>query len=321
MSLNQVMTDSMIAVSYGVGWDSTAMLVEMHNRGIRPDIIMFADTGSEWPETYEYLPVMNEWLERVGFPQITVVKYKPVRASYDTLESKCFHNETLPSLAFFGHSCSIVFKQVAQIKYLKAWQPAKDAIARGEKIIKVIGYDNSAADRKRRKKADATVHKILTEDTVNKKTGKVTKLCVNNRLAKGLKPLSDQWEAANCEFTYYLQDWELERPSLPAIIRAAGLPLPHKSACYFCPASQPCEVMELKEKHPHLYNKAIEMERNARGGTHGLLKVEGLGLANLNKETGRIGWSWEWLKDCKTDAEAYALLRARGIKIKEKLRP
>ncbi len=43
---------SLLVVSYGVGLDSTAMLVEMHNRGMRPDLILFSDTGGEKPETY-----------------------------------------------------------------------------------------------------------------------------------------------------------------------------------------------------------------------------------------------------------------------------
>lgn len=33
-----------LVVSYGVGVDSTAMLVAMQQRGIRPDLILFADT-------------------------------------------------------------------------------------------------------------------------------------------------------------------------------------------------------------------------------------------------------------------------------------
>ena len=34
----------MIALSYGGGTDSTALLLAAHARGIRPDLIVFADT-------------------------------------------------------------------------------------------------------------------------------------------------------------------------------------------------------------------------------------------------------------------------------------
>lgn len=41
----------------GAGVNSTAMLVAMWRRAIRPDLILFADIGAEKPETYAYLPV------------------------------------------------------------------------------------------------------------------------------------------------------------------------------------------------------------------------------------------------------------------------
>src|SRR5262249_31380661 len=46
---------SPLVVAYGAGVNSTAMLVEFARRGIRPDLVLFADTSAEKPETYEYL--------------------------------------------------------------------------------------------------------------------------------------------------------------------------------------------------------------------------------------------------------------------------
>jgi len=70
-----------VVVAYGMGVDSTAMLVGWHARGLpRPDAILFADTGSEKPETYAYLDVINAWLRSIGYPEVTVVK----NASYTT---------------------------------------------------------------------------------------------------------------------------------------------------------------------------------------------------------------------------------------------
>lgn len=48
-----------LVVAYGMGVDSTAVLVGLQQRGIRPDLILFADTGDEKPATYAYLPVIN----------------------------------------------------------------------------------------------------------------------------------------------------------------------------------------------------------------------------------------------------------------------
>jgi hypothetical protein len=96
--------DSPLVVAYGLGVDSTAMLVEFARRHIRPDLILFADTGGEKPETYGYLPVIQRYLVEIGFPPVVTVRYKPTRAAYDTLEGQCLHTGTLPSLAYGGKS-------------------------------------------------------------------------------------------------------------------------------------------------------------------------------------------------------------------------
>jgi hypothetical protein len=281
-----------------MGLDSTAMLIEMNNRGITPDIIMFSDVGAEKPETYAYLAIMNEWLESVGFPQITVVRYEPKTAPYSTLEGKCLANETLPSLAFGGHSCALVFKRGVMIKALKSDPQVQAAIARGEQIIKAIGYDDAEADRRRSAKALRGTEKIRNQIKVRQDEGK--------------KPLADQWEAHNCDFWYPLQDWNLERSDLADIIIEAGLPVPVKSACFFCPASKPAEVVQMKLDHPDLYARAIAIERGARDGKHGLQKKLGLGMG---------GWAWEWVADCDDPKEAAALVKEMGGKLTNALRP
>ena len=96
--------DGPLVVAYGLGVDSTAMLIEFARRGVRPDLILFADTGGEKPETYTYLPVIQEYLARAGFPAVVTVRYAPTRAVYDTLEAQCLHTGTLPSLAYGGRS-------------------------------------------------------------------------------------------------------------------------------------------------------------------------------------------------------------------------
>ena len=93
-----------LVVAYGLGVDSTAMLVEFVRRGIRPDLILFADTGGEKPETYQYLDVIRPYLAQHGFPDVVVVRYQPKWAAYHTLEEQCLHTGTLPSLAYGGKS-------------------------------------------------------------------------------------------------------------------------------------------------------------------------------------------------------------------------
>lgn len=288
-------------VSYGMGLDSTAMIVEMFNRGEpAPDLILFSDTRAEKPETYQFLSVMNEWLSARDWPQVTVVAWKPVRAKYDSMEAGFIHTETMPSLAFGGHTCSLRNKKEVMDKYLRAWAPAMAAWDRDEKVQVCIGYDDSQADRKRRAKVEksqaAMEEKIASGEPLTS-FQKVT--------AKTLRQFENR---------YPLQDWNLERDELAEIIAAAGLPVPPKSACFFCPASQVGEVMELKANNPDLYRRAVAIEDTARDGRHGFKsdRIKGLGMGS---------WAWGWLSEAETVAEAVETIMSRGGTVRKALRP
>ena len=53
------------------------MLVGMWERGIRPQLVITADVGSERPQTYAFRPIFDDWLESVGFPRSVAVRYQP----------------------------------------------------------------------------------------------------------------------------------------------------------------------------------------------------------------------------------------------------
>ncbi len=48
-----------VVLAYGVGVDSTALLIEKVARGERIDLVLTADTGVEKPATYAYLDVIR----------------------------------------------------------------------------------------------------------------------------------------------------------------------------------------------------------------------------------------------------------------------
>lgn len=100
-------------VSYGGGKNSCAVLVGLHERGERPDHILFADTGGEKPSTYKHVAMMYEWCMRVGFPPILVVRES------ETLENDCLRRGALPGLAYGFRSCSEHFKVRPQKRWLK----------------------------------------------------------------------------------------------------------------------------------------------------------------------------------------------------------
>ena len=100
-------------LSFGGGVNSTAMLIGMQERGERPDVILFADTGGEKPETYAHVVAMNEWCKLKGFPEIETVRKQM------TLEADCLARESLPSKAFGFGTCSERFKLQPQRTWLR----------------------------------------------------------------------------------------------------------------------------------------------------------------------------------------------------------
>jgi hypothetical protein len=127
-----------LVVAWGGGVNSTAVLVGLAQIGVRPDLILFADTGGEKPETYQFRKTMNRWLFRHDFPLIqTVVASTKTSKS---LEDQCLNNGTLPSIVFGWRTCSQRWKLEAQEKFINGWPMAVDSWGRGEKIVQIIGY-------------------------------------------------------------------------------------------------------------------------------------------------------------------------------------
>lgn len=249
-----------VLVAYGAGVDSTAMLIGMAMIGWRPDLILFADTGSEHPRTYAYIPIFDDWLASVGFRRITIVKNASPKAGDKSLYDECHRKSVLPSLAYGGHSCSLKWKIGPQDRYCRSYygwtkrkrsEPApelEDGLIpgrwnHGPWILKLIGYDAGPADARRRANA------------------------------KGKWP-------PGTKYRYALAEWGWDRDACIKIIKAAGLPVPGKSACFMCPASKKFEVDQLAEEEPGLARKAMELETRAH--QRGLKTVKGLGR----------NWSW-----------------------------
>lgn len=71
---------------------------------------------------------------------------------------------------------------------------------------------------------------------------------------------------------YPLIEWGWGREECEEAIKRAGLPLPGKSACFFCPSSKKWEIKQLRRMYPDLAARAVAMENNAD-----LTLVKGLG--------------------------------------------
>jgi hypothetical protein len=220
-------------LAFGGGTDSTAILCGWVERGLEPfDLILFADTGGERPHTYEHIERMQDWLRRRGMPQITIVRKVRRDGRLHTLEENCLEAQMLPSLAYGFKSCSQKFKIAPQDKYVNNLPAAKAIWKAGDKVDKYIGYE--FAETRRWMKA----------------------------------PIED----GKYRYHYPLVEWEWSRPDCLAAIDRAGLPRPGKSSCFFCPASTKPEIAALKQTYPVLFQRALDMEANAK-----LTSVKGLG--------------------------------------------
>lgn len=226
-----------LVVSFGAGVNSAAMLIGMHERGIKPDLILFADTGAEKPETYVAVAEWSAWAESVGFPRIERVQNDGI---YGTLEINCLAKNMLPSLAYGFKSCSDKYKIRPQDKFVARWPVAIACWGGGGRVRKAIGFDAGEA------------HRI------------------------------GDFNTEKYEFWTPLVEWQWRRRDCIESITRLGMPVPIKSACYFCPASKKSEVLWLKREHPELYEAACVMERLAAPN---LGTVRGLGRH----------WSWEEL--------------------------
>jgi hypothetical protein len=256
-----------LVVAYGLGVDSTAMLVEFVRRGVRPDLVLFADTGGEKPETYAYLPVVQAYLKRAGFPPVVTVRYEPKTAPYRTLEGQCRHTGTLPSLAYGGKSCSIKWKRTPQDKYILHRFPPGEHVGRGRRVVRAIGFD---AGEGRRTYAGVVKAVGLDAGEGHRLTWARPKSGEPER-----KPSRETWlDEHYFAYWYPLADWGLDRTACERVIRGAGLPVPVKSACFFCPASKKAEVVWLGRRHPRLLARALAIEATARPN---LTSVKGLG--------------------------------------------
>lgn len=238
--------EGLLVVAYGGGINSTAMLVGFAAYGMRPDAILFADTGGERPETYTHLNVMRAFITaQPSWPELVVVRYGS--RMYQSLEDECLKREELPQLAYGAHRCSYNWKRRPQETWTNRWPAARAAWARGERITKAIGFD-AEEDRRARLKPDEKY-----------------------------------------KYRYPLIDWGWGRDRCTYEIRRVGLPVPEKSSCFFCPARRKEEVIDLAEKHPDLFRRAVEIERNAAPN---LTHLKGLGRR----------FSWETLVAADTAA-------------------
>lgn len=221
-----------LVVCLGMGRDSVAMLIWLYLLGIVPQIIAFADLGAERNSTYEYIPILNAWLKKVGFPEISIVKARRTRDN--SFEHHLFRLGVFPSLTYNQHKCAVAWKIEVIQEYLENRADYQDAVRAGRTVVKCVGFEAGEeyrADRKKKKDAE-------------------------NCAEAGAFKLPDG------ELAWYpLIEHGLDLDKCVALIeREIGF-VPSKSSCYFCAAMRKPEIVSLHELEPHKFFKGLVLER------------------------------------------------------------
>ncbi len=249
-----------VIAAYGGGVDSTAMLIEMVARGEHIDHALFADVNAEKPETYDYIEIFGNWLASKGVTLTTVkteTKQFKSFSPYEGLFEMCLTNGTLPSISFGRHSCSQRWKVVAQDKWTKTWDKAVEAWSSGAKVTRLIGYDNGPQDSKRYAHREGHVSDLY-------------------------------------DYRYPLREWGWDREACIERIKQEGLPVPIKSACFFCAASKTFEIDALE---PMLLRRIVLLETHARPK---LKTIDGLWrspIKGMRGATPRPGSMVQYIRD------------------------
>ena len=149
---------------------------------------------------------------------------KLYQGHHEGLEGECLRKSILPSLAYGQKACSMKHKIEPQTRFLKAWMQEHEA----KEVRRAIGYDSGEGHRSIGKKQ---------ED-----------------LARGR--IAHNW--------FPLIEWQWRREDCRRAVERHGLPVPRKSACFFCPASKRSEVLRMRDEYPELLARALAMEAAAQ---------------------------------------------------------
>src|SRR3546814_9063057 len=61
-----------VVLAYGIGVDSTALLLELESRGTPPDLVITGDPSVDKPETYSYHKMIAAWMAARVIPYVTM---------------------------------------------------------------------------------------------------------------------------------------------------------------------------------------------------------------------------------------------------------
>ena len=185
--------------------NSVALMVVLLREGLPFDEAVFADTGGEVPETYEYLDIAKDYLADHDVP-FTVVS-KRGRSLYET----AWDRRVFPSAIW-------------------RWSTRDYKVTPIQRHYRTLG-------------SHVNQYLAIAWDEVHRMKDSRVEYVTN------LYPLIDR---------------RLTRADCITTIEEAGLPVPQRSSCFFCPFNSVDRWRWLHETHPDLFDKAIALEERSK---------------------------------------------------------
>jgi hypothetical protein len=121
-------------LSYGAGVNSTALLIFLIKNNYPLDLVLFSDTGGEFPHTYETIKYYKEYCESKNI-RFEIVKSK----LSDSLYSYLWNKKIVPSI--MRRDCTAKFKIRPMRKFMR------ETYGKKTKFIQYIGIDYGESHR------------------------------------------------------------------------------------------------------------------------------------------------------------------------------
>ncbi|MEX2237212.1 MAG: phosphoadenosine phosphosulfate reductase family protein [Dehalococcoidia bacterium] len=204
--MQEAKQEAISILSFGGGVNSVALMILLLQEKQPLDEVVFADTGSEVPETYAYLEIAERYLANRGVPFRTVT-----RRNRKTLQETCAERRVIPSAVWRWTTRDFKVRPIHSY-YRTLGKPINQYLA--------IAWDE--VERMKDSRDDYIVN---------------------------LFPLVDR---------------RITRAGCVQIIEDAGLPVPEKSGCFFCPFNSLSRWRWLADRHPELYEQAVELEEGSK---------------------------------------------------------
>ena len=220
--------DQYHAVSLSGGKDSTCLLLLMIERGMPIDAVISADTGMEFPEMYEHLARVDNFLYRERGLHITTLRH-PMGFEWLMFEEPKQKKSSLENRARLGVS-----------PYGNGWPGIRVRWCTGQLKTHLI---NKEVNRLKKEKNALHYVGIAADEAWRCKDDSQTRY-----------PLVE-WGITEAQALQVCYDRGFDFGGLYEIY--------HRASCWCCPFQRIDELRKLRKYHPELWEKLMELDARA----------------------------------------------------------